>query len=239
MNNIHIVMMGKGGVGKSTTSVILAQYLASNDADLRCADLDPTNATFNAFNALNAEHINIADDDFNIYPAEFDRLMEKILTEKCNWVVDTGAATFLPLMNYFIKNEVFSFLLELERRVIIHTPLVGGPAMDETIRGLKSILELCDVPVVVWENEFFGPVSRNGRSFIQSPGYEQFKSRVLGVVRLEKGDPKQSEKDMMAMNTRRLTWDEALVDPNFMLMQRQRLTKMRREIDKQLNAIEF
>jgi hypothetical protein len=239
MNNIHIMMMGKGGVGKSTCSVILAQYLVTKDPDLRCADLDPTNATFNAFEALNAEHINIADRDFNVDPAEFDKLMEKVLTDKCNWVIDTGAATFLPLMNYFIQNDVFSFLLESERQVIIHTPLVGGPAMEETIRGLKSILELCAVPVVVWENEFFGHVSKNGKSFVQSPGYEQFKARVLGVVRLAKGDPKQSEKDMVAMNSRRLTWDQAASDPNFLLMSRQRLTKMRRDIEKELDRIEL
>ena len=239
MNNIHIMMMGKGGVGKSTCSVLLAQNLAAKNPDLRCADLDPTNATFNGYLALNAEHINIADQDFNIDPAAFDELMEKILSKNSDWVIDTGAATFLPLMNYLIQNDVFSFLLESDRQVIVHTPLVGGAAMEETIRGLKSILELCTVPVVVWENEFFGPVSKNGKRFVQSPGYEQFKSRVLGVVKLAKGDPKQSEKDMVAMNSRRLTWDEAAVDPNFLVMSRQRLLKMRRAIDEQLDAIEL
>jgi len=239
MNTVHFVMMGKGGVGKSLVAVILAQHLKAEIGDIKCADLDPTNATFNAYQALDAEHINIADNDFNIDPAKFDVLMEKILTSENDWVIDTGAATFLPLMNYFIQNEVFSFLEENDRKVIVHTPLVGGPAMDETIRGLKSILEMVTAPVVVWENEFFGPVSKNGKSFVQTAGYEQFKSRVLGLVRLEKGDPKQSEKDMLAMNSRRLTWDEALADSSFMLMQRQRLTVMRREIKKQLDQVEM
>lgn len=239
MNTIHLVMMGKGGVGKSLVSVILAQHFIDEGREIRCADLDPTNATFNGYEALNAEHINIADKDFDIDPEQFDMLMEKILTAESDWVIDTGAATFLPLMNYLIQNEVFSFLEENDRKVIVHSPLVGGPAMDETIRGLKSILEMGTAPVVVWENEFFGPVSRNGKSFVQSPGYEQFKSRVLGLVRLEKGDPKQSEKDMMAMNSRRLTWNEALDDPRFLLMSRQRLTKMRREIKKQLDQVEM
>jgi len=44
----------------------------------------------------------------------------------------------------------------------------------------------------------------------------------LGLIRLEKGDPKQSEKDMLEMNLRRLTWNEALADLGFMIMQRQR-----------------
>lgn len=232
-------MMGKGGVGKSLISVILAQYLKERGNDLKCADLDPTNASFNAYKALQAEHINIADSDFNVDPSQFDVLMEKILTAECDWVIDTGAATFLPFMNYLIRNEVFSFLAEADRRIVIHTPLVGGPAMEETIRGLKTILELGTTPVVVWENEFFGLVAMNGKSFIQTSGYEQFKSRVLGLVRLAKGDPKLDEKDMLTMNSRRLTWGEALADENFMLMQRQRLTVMRREIYKQLDQVEM
>lgn len=239
MNTIHFTMMGKGGVGKSLVSVILAQHLKEQNPEIKCADLDPTNATFAGYPALAAEHINIADNEFNIEPAKFDILMEKILTADSDWVIDTGAATFLPLMNYLIQNEVFSFLEEHGRKVVVHTPLVGGPAMDETIRGLKAILEMCNAPVVVWENEFFGPVSKNGKKFVQSAGYEQFKSRVLGLVVLEKGDPKQSEKDILAMNSRRLTWDEALADPSFLLMQRQRLTKMRREIKKHLDKIEL
>jgi hypothetical protein len=226
MNTIHLVMMGKGGVGKSLVAVILAQYFQDEGREIKCVDLDPTNATFNAYPALNAEHVNIADKDLN-------------LTEENDWVIDTGAATFLPLMSYLIQNEVLPFLEENGRKVIVHTPLVGGPAMDETVRGLRFILEMGTAPVVVWENEFFGPVSKNGKTFAQTSGYEQFKSRVLGFVKLEKGDPKQSEKDMLAMNSRRLTWNEALADPSFMIMQRQRLTLMRRDIKKELDKVEM
>lgn len=239
MKNIHLIMMGKGGVGKSTIAVLLAQALKRRLADLRCADLDPTNATFNGYPALDAKHYDIADDDFNIDPSEFDRLMEDILTSESDWVIDTGASTFLPLMNYLIQNKLTAFLEENNRRVIIHAPLVGGPAMDETIRGLQAILKIGTAFVVVWENDFFGPVEKNGKRFLQTAGYEQFKSRVLGLVHLVKRDPKQSEKDLLAMNERRLTWDEALTDPKFLIMSRQRLTVMRREIDDQIDAVEF
>lgn len=239
MKNIHLIMMGKGGVGKSTIAVLLAQALKRKMAGLRCADLDPTNATFNGYPALDAKHYDITDDDFNIDPSEFDRLMEDILTSESDWVIDTGAATFLPLMNYLIQNKLIAFLEENNRRVIIHAPLVGGPAMDETIRGLQAILKIGTASVVVWENDFFGPVEKNGKRFLQTAGYEQFKSRVLGLVHLVKRDPKQSEKDLLAMNERRLTWDEALTDPKFLIMSRQRLTVMRREIDEQIDAVEF
>lgn len=131
MNNVHIVMMGKGGVGKSTIAVLLAQFPRKESIELHCADLDPTNASFHAFKAIGAEHINIADDEFNIDPVGFDMLMEKILTEESDWVIDTGAATFMPFMNYIVQNEIFQSLEQHGRKVIIHTLLVGGPAMEE------------------------------------------------------------------------------------------------------------
>lgn len=231
MSTIHLVMMGKGGVGKSTISVFLAQFLKRSYDALRCADLDPTNASFHAYKAIGAEHINIADSEFNIDPVQFDVLLEKILTDDVDWVIDTGAATFLPFMNYLIQNQVFQFLQEQGRKVIIHVPLVGGPAMEETVRGMKAILELSTCPIIIWENEFFGRVEMKGKRFVQTSGYEQFKERIIGVVRLKKHDPKQTENDLLVMNSRRLTWDEASNDPGFLVMQRQRLAVLRREID--------
>ncbi|MFC5550195.1 P-loop NTPase [Massilia aerilata] len=239
MNTIHFVMMGKGGVGKSLIAVTLAQYLRSLDRPLNCIDLDPTSPTFKQFGALAVEHINIADSECNIDPTRFDVLMEKILASDTDWVIDTGAPTFLPLVNYLAENQVFSFLVASGRRVVIHSPLVGGVAMGETVSGLKAILQMSDCPVVVWENEYFGPVEMNGKRFVQTAGYEQFKKRVLGLVPLDKKNHKTAEADLRAMHARRLTWDEAINDPGFMTMQRNRLTIMRDEIAGHLNKIEL
>lgn len=239
MNTIHFVMMGKGGIGKSLIAVTLAQFLAQRERPLSCVDLDPTSPTFKQFGALNVEHIDIADSECNIDPTQFDALMEKILASDTDWIVDTGAPTFLPLVNYLAKNEVFSFLVESGHRVIIHSPLVGGVALGETVSGLKAILQMSDCPVVIWENEFFGPVEMNGKRFVQTAGYEQFKERVLGLVVLEKKNHKTAEADLRSIHARRLTWDEALNDSGFMTMQRNRLTIMRRDIADQLEKIEL
>jgi hypothetical protein len=239
MNTIHVVMMGKGGVGKSLIAVTLAQYLVDAGRPLNCVDLDPTSPTFKQFGALKVEHINIADNESNIDPTRFDVLMEKILVSKTDWVIDTGAPTFLPMVSYLVENEVFSFLADSGWRVVIHSPLVGGVAMIETVNGLKAILKISDCPVVVWENEYFGPVEMNGKRFIETSGYEQFKDRVLGTVLLPKGNHKTAEADLRTMHARRLSWDEALLDNAFMTMQRNRLTLMRRNINDQLEKIEM
>lgn len=239
MNTVHFVLMGKGGVGKSLIAVTLAQYLRDTGRVLKCVDLDPTSPTFKQFSGLGVEHINIADGKSNIDPTQFDVLMENILASDTDWVIDTGAPTFLPLVNYLAENEVFPFLVASGRRVVIHSPLVGGVAMSETVNGLQAILKMSDCPVVVWENEYFGPVEMNGKRFTQTSGYEQFKSRVLGRVLLEKKNHKTADADLRSMHARRLTWDEALNDNGFMTMQRNRLKIMREDIAEQLEKIEL
>ena len=46
MANIHMVLQGKGGVGKSFIAAVLAQFKASKGQKPLCIDTDPINATF-------------------------------------------------------------------------------------------------------------------------------------------------------------------------------------------------
>ena len=50
MSAVHFIMQGKGGVGKTFTASLLAQYLIDNRSDdalpLRFIDTDLVNATF-------------------------------------------------------------------------------------------------------------------------------------------------------------------------------------------------
>ena len=45
MSNVHIVLQGKGGVGKSLAASMLAQYLTKRGESPLCIDTDPINAT--------------------------------------------------------------------------------------------------------------------------------------------------------------------------------------------------
>jgi CO dehydrogenase nickel-insertion accessory protein CooC1 len=47
MAKIHMVLQGKGGVGKSMiAATVIAQYKASKGQQPLCIDTDPVNATF-------------------------------------------------------------------------------------------------------------------------------------------------------------------------------------------------
>jgi CO dehydrogenase nickel-insertion accessory protein CooC1 len=51
-NQVHLVLQGKGGVGKRLVSAILGQYFQARKRTLHCFDTDPVNATFAQYEAL-------------------------------------------------------------------------------------------------------------------------------------------------------------------------------------------
>ena len=51
-NQVHLILQGKGGVGKSLISAILGQYFQSKKITPHCFDTDPVNATFAQYQAL-------------------------------------------------------------------------------------------------------------------------------------------------------------------------------------------
>jgi CO dehydrogenase nickel-insertion accessory protein CooC1 len=77
MANIHMVLQGKGGVGKSFIAATLAQYKASKGQNPLCVDTDPINSTFHGYKALNVRRLQIMDGD-EINSRNFDGLVELV-----------------------------------------------------------------------------------------------------------------------------------------------------------------
>jgi hypothetical protein len=236
---INLVLQGKGGVGKSLVSSLLAQYLftQNNGEPVFCADTDPVNRTFASYRALNVKVVNILNADANIDQRVFDELIEKLATIKQVSVIDNGAATFIPLSSYLLENNVVSTLAGFGKEVIIHCVITGGQAIFDTLSGLKSILESQPAQVVVWKNNFFGEVLMNGESIESLPLMRKHKQKILGFVNLEKLNPDTFGKDMQIMITDKMTFEEAMVSDKFTMMPRQRLKTIQRNINEQLKNI--
>src|SRR3954451_21933350 len=83
---VHLSLQGKGGVGKSLTSSILAQYLNHRGKSVKCVDTDPVNQTLTQYKGLNASHLNLLRNG-SIDARGFDSLMQRVLTEGGVFVV--------------------------------------------------------------------------------------------------------------------------------------------------------
>ena len=71
------MLQGKGGVGKSFVSAILAQYFRTKSAPVHCLDTDPVNATFAQYRLLEAEHLKVLKRG-TINEKQFDVFVEKV-----------------------------------------------------------------------------------------------------------------------------------------------------------------
>lgn len=237
MSTIHMVLQGKGGVGKSLVAALVTQYLKDCQKSVFCADTDPVNDTFARYPAFDVKRIQILNGDKNIDARVFDGLVESVLEHQGDAVIDNGASTFIPLSAYMKENQVIELLQSAGKTVYIHTVLTGGQAMDDTLTGLNAVLSSQPAPVVVWENEFFGKVEKDGKRFPQSKLYEQNKDRIAGLVTIHKRNQDTFGKDFELLAANKLTFDEAMSSDLFTVMPRQRLKMIQRTIFDQLDAI--
>lgn len=240
-NTIHFILQGKGGIGKSFVSALLAQYVKSKAGSLKAFDTDQVNTTFAYYKALDVEAINLMDDN-EIDPKGFDIMIEKLITEDGPFVVDNGANTFSPLLSYMVESDIFSLLRDSGKKVYVHTIVGGGDAMADTANGFNSIARGigADTPLVLWLNEHFGAMTTvDGKDFTNTNVFKNHQDRLHGIVTLVARNPKTTGKDINTMNAKRLTFDEVKESKEFMIAEKQRLHIVGKEVFAQLDQIEF
>lgn len=240
-NTFHFVLQGKGGIGKTFVSTILAQWLqGKSETPLRCYDTDQENTTFSRYKSLNVKHVPVMTEARTIDPKRFDALMIDILEQDGNCVIDNGANTFSPLMAYLIENDCFTLLEESGRKVYIHTIVGGGDTLHDTAMGFVTTAKSTQVPLVLWENEHFGLLqSASGKSFLESQTYSDNSQRVRGRIVLSARNADTFGADVKKMNTGRLTIDEVKASDKFNVMEKQRIKVVFRDLFEQLDLVNW
>lgn len=216
---------------------LVAQYLIESGRTPVCFDADPLNESLVRIKALAAIDIPLLVDE-GLNTGAVDELVDRILTLESDIVVDNGAASFIPMSSYLIENDIAALIEGAGKRMVIHSVITGGGNAMDTSKGLEAVLVNYphSVEVVVWLNEFFGPIEEGGIKFKESALYEQHKDRIIGIVDLRR-QSRQFADNIEQMLTRKLTFAEALTDPAFMTVPRQRLTVFRRSIWNQLATV--
>lgn len=236
MANIHMVLQGKGGVGKSVIAALLAQYMARAEEYPVCIDTDPVNATFHGYKALKVRHIEIMNDDESIDPRMFDDLIGIVAESETDVIIDNGASSFIELASYLVKTEIPALLQSMGHEMIIHTVITGGQAMNDTIKGFAQVITQFpdEVRFVVWLNPYWGPVQMEGKDFEDFKVYRDNFEKIHAVIRLPDLKKETFGRDFGDMLQRKLTFEEALNTSKLSIVTRQRLTMIRRDIFKRL-----
>lgn len=229
-------MQGKGGVGKSFISSILAQHKKNSGNTPSCLDTDPINATFYGFKDLNVQRLEIMDGD-EINSRHFDSLIDLIANTSQDYIIDNGASSFVPLSHYLISNKVPALLKGLGHQLIIHTVITGGQALLDTMNGFSQLINQFseETLFVVWLNPYWGPIEHEGRGFEQMKVYKENKDRVSAIITIPALKEETYGRDLTDMLQERITFDEAINSPSRSIMVRQRLKIVRDQLFGQLN----
>ncbi|MCJ7602142.1 MAG: conjugal transfer protein TraL, partial [Desulfobulbaceae bacterium] len=181
--NLHLTLQGKGGVGKTLVTTLLAQYLLSKDITPLCVDTDPVNRSFTGFETLGVRPLNILEND-KVDTRKFDELVDMIMEHESDCVVDNGAASFIPLTAYLKENNFLQFLSEKGITIYIHVVITSGQAFNDTIKGLEYIINTFGdvVNIVVWLNEYFGKIQYEGKDFEDLQIYKKNESSIYGLI---------------------------------------------------------
>lgn len=237
--SVHFTLQGKGGVGKSLLSAYLAQYFGNVGATVKCIDTDPVNHSLANYTALKVERLELMDGT-KLNERKFDSLMERLLSESGTFVIDNGASSFLPLANYLVENQGIEMLENKGIKVYIHTVITGGPAHADTVKGFIDLAQQTKTKnLVLWLNEFFGPVEHNGVAFIDTDAFQFFSEKVLGTITLAKRNYDTFGKDIELLASAHKTFDEALKGADFQIMAKQRIKTVQRDVYAQLDEIGF
>ena len=236
MSTIHFILQGKGGVGKTLISSLLAQYFQENSLPLQCLNTDSVNNSFQKFKSLNVQSVDILKNQM-VEPSEFDQVVEKIINTNDHFVIDNGASSFVPIAEYLAENEIIGLLNAQGKTVYFHIPITGGPAQEETLTGFNGLLTEFDdnANFIIWENRHFGEVVHDGLPLKELPIYKKFQDRIDAVISFGERKP-QFTLDFEKMAKASLTFDEAIKSKDFFIMSKQRLTMMRRDLFVQIKS---
>lgn len=238
MAKVHLLLQGKGGVGKSLIASLIAQYLHAQGTPPVCVDTDPVNATLMGYKSLDPVRVELMDGSM-LVERRFDGLVERIIADDVDYVVDNGASSFLPLSNYLVENDAIRVLKEHGKDVIVHTVVTGGQALMDTLSGLNSLATQLptEADLVVWLNHYFGHVEADGKRFEDMKVYRQHHGRIKGIVQIPRQTSSTYGKDMEAMLDQRLTFADVAARSDFGLMAKSRLATMSRIIFEQLPVV--
>lgn len=235
---VHLTLQGKGGVGKSFISSLLVQYIRSQGQPVVAIDTDPVNATLAGYQAFDTQRLELMEQG-SLIERNFDRLIEQVIEEDSHFVIDNGAASFIPLSYYLTENDAIRLINEQGKQVIVHTVITGGQALRDTLGGFASLAEQLPegTELVIWLNEFFGDIEAEGKSFEDMQVYQNNRHRVQGLIRIARQTSSTFGEDVKQMLDRKLTFDQVRQSTDFGLMSKSRLSKVQSAIFDQLALV--
>ena len=237
---VTIILGNKGGIGKSTISAFLAEYIKKNsDKEMIGFDTDPENETFALYKEFQSKTLKLKGADNTINKNGFDEMIDDILSSKNkNIVIDIGASSFAAVNSYILENEIFELFDDEDINLLIVGIAAGAGNTVDSVNGLKTILEThSSRKFLVINNEYIGSTKYKGTEFRDTKVIKNNEDKILKIVDIE-SKPDYIQENINDFAQMRLTFNELDTSDQFTLMAKRRLKAYRDEIFEQLDILD-
>ncbi|EKH8549299.1 conjugal transfer protein TraL [Salmonella enterica] len=240
-NTAHLILQGKGGVGKSLVSSMLAQYMQARNFRPICGDTDPVNTTFYQIKGLNVALVPITENG-TVIQRLFDPLFESIISAEHPVIVDNGASTFLPMLKFLKSNLILDTLEQFGKKTYIHTIITGGQAKDDTANGLISLIDMIkesgtNTKIVVWNNEFWGTPLFDGKTLEEMSWIKKNNDVIQGIVSVIDRKSDAFSTDIRLMTENHMTYNEVKESDMFGLIAKSRIFRVFNDVYNELDKV--
>jgi len=186
MGKVHFVGGEKGGVGKSMTARLLAQYHIDNERPFLGFDSDASHGTFSRFYGEYASPVIVGEDD------SLDGILEACeANPEQDLIIDLAAQTSSLLGEWLEQTDVFGLCDELGYQVYLwHVMDDGADSIDLLAKSLARYTQP-EVQFVVVQNRGRGD---DFGKFIDSQVYNTATDRNAHFFELGKLHPKLTRK---------------------------------------------
>ncbi len=186
MGKVHFIGGEKGGVGKSMTARVLAQYYIDHERPFLGFDCDASHGTFSRFYQEFASPVVVGDDD------SLDGMLSAVEEHPDrDLIIDLAAQSAQPINRWIEETDVFGLLDELGMQVVWWHVMDDGA---DTVTLLSQVLARYasqPVDIVVVQNKGRG---EHFERFLQSDTYMQALDQGVALIELPRLHAKLTQK---------------------------------------------
>ena len=179
-------------------------------------------------------------EDGQVDESKFDQLMGLFLAQDdgTEIVVDNGAASFIPVCDYLIRNQAIELLQAEGHRVFAHSVVTGGLAFRDTLSGFDSLVSQFPdgTQHILWTYRFFGDLEYQDKMFDELKVIQRHKDRLFGIIHIPKQD-RLFASDMRTMLENHQTFEDAAADTSLGFMSRYRLSIIRDKTFQEIGSV--
>ena len=186
MGRVHFIGGEKGGVGKSLTARLLAQYLIDQGKPLTGFDSDRSHGSFSRFYHEFTSPLII--DDYDSLDGIIDAAEQN---PEHDLIIDLAAQTAAPLERWLDESDVFGIFNDTGHQVFIWHVMDDGADSVQLLDKTLARYPQSDVQLVIVQNLGRGD---SFAQFEQSSTYQAAQARNAYCVTLNKLQPRLMQK---------------------------------------------